>query len=53
MSTHAAAKAVTTRDLRARKGSGKPIVCLTAYTAPMARLMDAQVDLILVGIPWR
>ncbi len=34
--------------LRRRKG-GVPIVCLTAYSAPMARLIDSAVDLILVG----
>ncbi len=34
--------------LRARKG-GEPIVCLTAYTAPVARLLDPHVDLMLVG----
>ena len=34
--------------LRQRKG-GVPIVCLTAYSAPMARLIDNAVDLILVG----
>ena len=46
------ATAVTRRtgvpDLRARKG-GEPIVCLTAYTAPMARRLDPHVDLLLVG----
>ncbi|MDX2221535.1 MAG: 3-methyl-2-oxobutanoate hydroxymethyltransferase [Rhodospirillaceae bacterium] len=36
------------RDLSSRKG-GQPIVCITAYTAPMARFMDAHVDLLLVG----
>lgn len=41
-------EAVTARDIRNRKG-GTPIVCLTAYTAPMARLLDPHVDLILVG----
>jgi len=35
-------------ELRARKG-GEPIACLTAYTAPMARLLDPHVDLLLVG----
>ena len=35
-------------DLQARKGS-KPIVVLTAYTAPVARLLDAHVDMLLVG----
>jgi len=31
-----------------RKGAA-PIVCLTAYTAPMARLLDPHVDMLLVG----
>ncbi|WP_431858014.1 3-methyl-2-oxobutanoate hydroxymethyltransferase [Azospirillum sp.] len=35
-------------ELRARKG-GEPIVCLTAYTAPVARRLDPHVDLLLVG----
>jgi len=35
-------------DIAARKG-GVPIVCLTAYTAPMAELLDAHCDLLLVG----
>jgi 3-methyl-2-oxobutanoate hydroxymethyltransferase len=39
---------MTVPALRARKGS-TPIVCLTAYTAPMARLLDQAVDLLLVG----
>lgn len=34
--------------LRARKGN-TPIVCLTAYTAPVARLLDPHVDVLLVG----
>lgn len=34
--------------IRARKG-GEPLVCLTAYTAPMAALIDTVADLILVG----
>ena len=40
--------AVTVPDLAARKGA-TPIVCLTVYTTPMARLMDAHVDVMLVG----
>lgn len=28
---------------------GTPIVCLTAYTAPLARILDPHVDLLLVG----
>jgi 3-methyl-2-oxobutanoate hydroxymethyltransferase len=38
----------TIRDIAAMKG-GTPIVCLTAYTAPIARLADEHADLILVG----
>src|SRR3954471_6800331 len=38
----------TVLKLRARKG-GEPIVCLTAYTAPIANLLDSVCDLILVG----
>lgn len=40
--------AITIPDLRARKG-GTPIVSLTAYTTPMARLLDPHVDILLVG----
>jgi 3-methyl-2-oxobutanoate hydroxymethyltransferase len=39
---------VTAPDIRARKG-GEPIVCLTAYTAPVAQILDAHCDLLLVG----
>jgi len=35
-------------DIHARKG-GTPIVCLTAYTAPVAELLDEHCDLLLVG----
>lgn len=38
---------LTVRDIRKR--AAEPIVCLTAYTAPMARLLDPHVDLLLVG----
>ena len=38
----------TVPKLRARKGA-EPIVCLTAYTAPMAQLLDPHADLLLVG----
>ena len=34
-------------DIRARKGG--PLVCLTAYTAPIAVLADEVADLVLVG----
>jgi len=34
--------------IRARKG-GEPLVCLTAYTAPLAKFLDPHCDLLLVG----
>jgi len=39
---------ISVSDIRARKG-GEPIVCLTAYTAPVAERLDPHVDLLLVG----
>jgi 3-methyl-2-oxobutanoate hydroxymethyltransferase len=35
-------------DITARKGKS-PIVCLTAYSAPMAEILDDHCDLLLVG----
>jgi 3-methyl-2-oxobutanoate hydroxymethyltransferase len=35
-------------DIRARKG-GEPLVCLTAYDAPTAAILDPHCDLLLVG----
>jgi len=35
--------------IRARKGAAEPLVCLTAYTAPMAQTLDEPCDLLLVG----
>ena len=42
------AKRLEAPDIAARKG-GQPVVCLTAYTAPMARAVDQVVDIMLVG----
>jgi 3-methyl-2-oxobutanoate hydroxymethyltransferase len=39
---------LTPPAIRARKG-GEKIVCLTAYTTPMARLADPHCDVVLVG----
>jgi hypothetical protein len=39
VSKHVATKSITTTAIRARKG-GQPIVCLTSYTAPIAKLVD-------------
>ncbi len=36
------------KDIMNLKGE-RPIVCLTAYTAPIARALDEHVDLLLVG----
>lgn len=48
MSVTGQARARMPADIAAQKG-GAPIVCLTAYTTPVARLVDAHCDLILVG----
>jgi 3-methyl-2-oxobutanoate hydroxymethyltransferase len=48
MSAQAPNARKTVRDIRAAKG-GTPLVCLTAYTAPMAALLDERCDLLLVG----
>lgn len=48
MSVTTAKSALTPLDVLARK-NGTPLVCLTAYTTPMARLADAHCDIVLVG----
>ncbi len=48
MRTEPRGKTITVQDIRDRKG-GEPLVCLTAYSTPMARAIDPQVDLLLVG----
>lgn len=48
MSIEPRTRRVTAPDIVARKG-GEPVVCLTAYHAHTARLVDPHVDLILVG----
>lgn len=54
MSSHSSSASLYNKDkitvpaLKQRKGKD-PIVCLTAYTTPMARLLDPHVDLLLVG----
>jgi 3-methyl-2-oxobutanoate hydroxymethyltransferase len=48
MSAQNRIKRIGVPDIRARKG-GEPLVCLTAYDAPMARLLDPHCDVILVG----
>ncbi|MGH7043874.1 MAG: 3-methyl-2-oxobutanoate hydroxymethyltransferase [Acetobacteraceae bacterium] len=48
MSAQKDLKAITPPDVAGRKG-GVPLVCLTAYTTPMAKLVDAHCDIALVG----
>ncbi len=50
MSSHRqeAVRRLAAPDIAARKG-GDPIVCLTAYTAPVAEILDDHCDLLLVG----
>ncbi|TMG72616.1 MAG: 3-methyl-2-oxobutanoate hydroxymethyltransferase [Betaproteobacteria bacterium] len=48
MSSHNQLRRLTAPEIAARKGREK-IVCLTAYTAPIAELLDPHVDLLLVG----
>lgn len=48
MSKHTQIRRKTVRDIAAAKGS-TPLVCLTAYDAPTAALLDPHCDLLLVG----
>ena len=48
MSASADIKTLTPPDIAGRKGA-EPIACLTAYTTPMARLVDRHCDVVLVG----
>lgn len=48
MSATAKKRAPMPDDIRARKGRA-PLVSLTAYTTPMAQMMDAHCDFVLVG----
>lgn len=48
MSVSGTIKRLTAVDIRGRKG-GDPLVCLTAYTTPIARLTDPHCDVLLVG----
>lgn len=48
MSATAKKRAPLPDDIRAMKG-GTPIVSLTAYTTPMAQMMDDHCDFVLVG----
>src|SRR5580704_17306651 len=45
---HETVRRLTAPEIAARKG-GTPLVCLTAYTAPVAAILDEVCDLLLVG----
>ncbi len=49
MVTEITKKRLTIRDIRSRKGTSAPLVCLTAYTKPMATILDPHCDILLVG----
>ena len=48
MSVHAETRRISVPELTAYKGQ-KKIAALTAYSAPIARLLDPHLDMILVG----
>ncbi len=48
MSATGEGRALTLPDIASRKGK-TPLVCLTAYTTPIARLVDPHCDVVLVG----
>ena len=48
MSAQTQVRRKTVKDIAKAKG-GMPLVCLTAYDAPMAGLLDPQCDVLLVG----
>ncbi|HWB47506.1 MAG TPA: 3-methyl-2-oxobutanoate hydroxymethyltransferase [Stellaceae bacterium] len=48
MSVETRPRRLSPSQIQGRKGGDK-IVCLTAYTAPVARLLDEAVELLLVG----
>nr|WP_292899632.1 3-methyl-2-oxobutanoate hydroxymethyltransferase [Nitratireductor sp.] len=48
LSANARISALTPPDVLAKKG-GEPLVCLTAYTTPLARIVDRHCDIVLVG----
>ncbi len=50
MSTHSTSHSrITIPDIRAHKNRDEALVCLTAYTHPMAQILDNHASLLLVG----
>lgn len=48
MSATGGSRGLTPPDIAARRGK-TPLVCLTAYTTPIAKLVDQHCDVVLVG----
>ncbi|PAQ12519.1 3-methyl-2-oxobutanoate hydroxymethyltransferase [Mesorhizobium temperatum] len=48
MSATGQARALTPPEISQRKGKA-PLICLTAYTTPIAKLVDPHCDVVLVG----
>ncbi len=42
-------KKITISDIKSHKNADIPLVCLTAYTTPMAQILDKHCDIMLVG----
>lgn len=40
---------ISVADIQGHKNKPEPLVCLTAYSAPMAEILDPHCDLLLVG----
>ena len=40
---------ISVADIKSHKNKPEPLVCLTAYTTPMAEILDPHCDLLLVG----
>lgn len=49
MSSLIETKRITPIHIRQNKGAEEPLVCLTAYGAPIARILDPICDMILIG----
>ncbi len=42
-------KKISISNIKAHKNTSAPLVCLTAYTTPMAQILDKHCDILLVG----
>lgn len=49
MDKKSSATRTTITDIKNHKNATEPLVCLTAYTAPMAEILDSHCDMLLVG----